>query len=316
VHRRSPLARRITVAGAAYRWFRVRFCHTVTASVPPPARLPQPGWYTDPFGVPGSIRWWTGDRWSEAAQSWVAPPPPPSPQVQAPARPARTLPARAVWWALLGLAVGEVAGGILAAIAAAVTGDSTGAAVTLTGEIGLWGGMLGACLFVTRRYGTGSLRRDFGLGWRPVDVGWGPLVTVSGLILTAVLSQPFAGTRLSGSNTQLIDGQIHNTAGFAVIAVIVSVGAPVFEELFFRGLVRAALTARLGPIGAVFAQAGLFGLAHVNPTTGLGNVEVVVIIGAFGVLLGLVAHLTGRLGAGMVGHGLYNLLVTVSVLTR
>ena len=92
-------------------------------------------------------------------------------------------------------------------------------------------------------------------------------------------------------------------------------GAPVFEELFFRGLVRTALATRLGPIGAVFAQAGLFGLAHLNVTSGLGNIEVVAVIGAFGVVLGMAAHLTGRLAPGMIGHGLYNLLVTVSILT-
>ncbi|WP_262323202.1 CPBP family intramembrane glutamic endopeptidase [Acidiferrimicrobium sp. IK] len=227
------------------------------------------------------------------------------------------MPARAAWWALLGLAIGEVAGGVIGALAGAVTGaGSTSALVVLAGELGLWAGMLGACIFVARRYGTGSLRRDFGARFRPADLGWGPLVTVAGLVATAVLSHAFVGTRLSGSNTQLIDGQTHNTAGFAVIAVIVSVGAPIFEELFFRGLVRAALSSRLGPIGAVFAQAGLFGLAHLNPTSGLGNVEVVVVIGAFGVLLGLAAQLTGRLAAGMIGHGLYNLLVTVAILTR
>lgn len=201
------------------------------------------------------------------------------------------------------------------AIAAAVTGASTGAGITLIGEVGIWGGMLGACLLVSRKYGTGSLRRDFLLRFRPVDLAWGPLATVAGLVVTALVSQAFTGTRLAGSNTQIISGSGHTTVGAVLITIIVSAGAPVFEELFFRGLVRTALAARLGPLGAVGAQAVLFGLAHLNPVTGLGNVEVVVVIAAFGAVLGMVAHLTGRLAPGMIGHGLYNLLVTVVLFT-
>lgn len=290
--------------------------------------LPQAGWYADPTGAPGTIRWWDGARWSDATgripgfdRLVAGAPGQGSGRAQMAAHPAgegpgQRIPARAVWWALLGLAVGELAGGLLGSIVAAITGDSPSSApVTLAGEVGLWSGMLSACLVVVRTYGSGSLRRDLRLHFRPVDLAWGPLVTVAGLVATAVLSQPFHGTRLSGSNTSLIDGQTHNTAGFAVIAVIVSLGAPLFEELFFRGLVRTALAARLGPIKAVLAQAGLFGLAHLNPATGLGNVEVVVVIAAFGIVLGMAAHLTGRLGPGMIGHGLYNLLVTIAILT-
>lgn len=298
---------------------------------------PSPGWYADPEGAAWTLRWWDGSRWT-AAVHLLGPPPPPGwspaaggagpplpgngPWGPAPssyrtdaADQARVIPARAAWWALLGLAVGEVVAGILVAIAAAVTGSSTGAGVTLIGEIGIWGGMLGACLLVSRKYGTASLRRDFLLRFRPVDLAWGPLATVAGLVVTALVSQAFTGTRLAGSNTQIISGSGHTTVGAVLITLVVSAGAPLFEELFFRGLVRTALAARLGPLGAVAAQAVLFGLAHLNPVTGLGNVEVVVVIAAFGAVLGMVAHLTGRLAPGMIGHGLYNLLVTVVLLT-
>ena len=257
------------------------------------------------------------------APAWAssAPPAPPAPLVPSTAAPGssapeRRIPAAAVWWALLGLVAGEVIGGVLAQLGVAVTGSDTSALTTLLGEVGLWAGMLAAVVVVSRERGTGSLRRDYGLAVRPVDLGWGVVVAVAGLVLSGVLGSLFAGSRLAGSNTQLITGQRHNGAGTAVVTLIVSLGAPFVEELFFRGLVRTALATRFRPGWAVVLQGGLFGLAHANPATGLGNVEVVVVIGAFGVVLGLVATRLGRLGAGMVGHGLFNLVVAASVLTR
>lgn len=221
-----------------------------------------------------------------------------------------------MWWGLLGLVVGEVAGALLAGAVSLVVGDGGEAVVTLAGELGLWTGMVGGCVLAVRRYGSGSLRRDLGIGARWVDLGWGPLVTVTGFVVTAVLGELFVGSRLAGSNTGLITGGSQGVVGKVVIAAVVSIGAPVVEEIFFRGLLRTALSARLGPVGGSLAQAGFFGLAHVNPANGLGNVEVVVVITAFGMALGMAAHLTRRLAAGMIGHSLYNLLVTVVAFTR
>lgn len=240
---------------------------------------------------------------------------PTTPGPTAPEGPTGGIQVGAVWWALGGLVAGEVVGGLLAQVGVAATGSSTSPATILLGEVGLWLGMLAAVLVVSREQGTRSLRRDYGLALRPADLGWGVLVAAGGLALSGLLGQLFAGTRLAGTNTQLITGQRHHEAGTALVTVLVAVGAPVVEELFFRGLVRTALASRVGPGAAAVGQGALFGLAHANPATGLGNVEVVVVIGAFGVLLGLVAGRLGRLGPGMVGHGLFNLVVSISVLT-
>jgi membrane protease YdiL (CAAX protease family) len=292
--------------------------------------LPPPGWYDDPWPAPPgvrNIRWWDGQRWSGDVRSSAAPaaaapwptsgggPPVPAGGDSVAARARRSeIPTRAVWWGLLGLLVGEIIGGITGGIAAAVTGSSTGAATTLVGEIGLWAGMLGSCLLVSHRYATGSLRDDFGLSFKTSDIGAGLGAAAIGLVLSVLVGSLFANSRFSGTNTQIITGQRHNRAGFAVVTVIVAIGAPVFEELFFRGLIRLALASRLGPIGAVWGQAALFGLAHFQPNTGLRNVSVVVAIGCLGVVLGYTAYLTGRLGAGIIAHGTFNTIVTIAVL--
>jgi hypothetical protein len=211
---------------------------------------------------------------------------------------------------------GEIVGGILATVVALATGSSTTSApVTLAGEVGLWAGMIGACILVSRRYGTGSLRRDYTFGFKAPDLGIGPLAAIAAFVAASVIGVFFVHTSLHGSNTQIITGQKHNQAGFAVVAVVAALGAPFFEELFFRGLLRTALAARLGAVGAIFAQAGLFGLSHYQPGNGLGNVQVIVVIAAVGLVLGFTAHLTRRLGAGMIGHCLFNLVAVVAILT-
>lgn len=189
----------------------------------------------------------------------------------------------------------------------------TAAAPELAGELGLWAGMIGAVLVVSRNYGSRSLREDFGLALRPVDLAVGLGVAVIGLVVVQVVGAVFAGTRFAGSNTQILSGERGHPAGVVVVTLIVAVGAPVFEELFFRGLIRTALASKLGGQGAVWGQALLFGLAHLGEAHGLGNVSVVLSLVLLGAVLGYTAMLTRRLGGGMVAHGLFNLTAALVV---
>ena len=265
-----------------------------------PTALPRPGWYPDPQSPVDSERWWDGFGWASHTRTTDGG--------------SRPIPLRALWWALLGLAVGEVAGSVLALGAASATGTSvTSAGPELGGELGLWAGMLGAVLLVSRTYGRRSLREDFGLAVRPVDLVVGLAAAVTGLAVVQIVGMVLAGTRFAGSNTQILSGQKGNPTGVVIVTLLVAVGAPVFEELFFRGLIRTALASRLGRHGAVWGQAVLFGLAHLGEAHGLGNVSVVLSLVLLGVVLGYTALLTRRLGGGMVAHGLFNLTAAVVI---
>jgi membrane protease YdiL (CAAX protease family) len=189
----------------------------------------------------------------------------------------------------------------------------TAAGPELAGEIGLWAGMLGAVLMASRLYGQRSLRGDFGFALRPVDLAIGLGAAVTGLALVQVVGAVFAGTRFAGSNTQILSNQRGHPVGIVVVTVLVAVGAPVFEELFFRGLIRTALASKFGSHGAVWGQAVLFGLAHLGEAQGLGNVSVVFSLIMLGAVLGYTAMLTRRLGGGMIAHGLFNLTAVLVV---
>jgi membrane protease YdiL (CAAX protease family) len=209
------------------------------------------------------------------------------------------------------VAAGSVASLILQGLASVLFPGSR-AATLLLGEIGLWAAFAATCLLVSRKYGTGRLSVDFGLRFKPSDILAGCVAFVAAFFVAAIVGGLFAHTRFHGSNTQILTGQKGSTTGIIVVTLIASVGAPIFEELFFRGFLRTALAARLGS-GAILAQAMLFGLAHFQIGLGWQNLSVVVAITGLGLVLGYTAQRTGRLAAGMLGHGLFNLVVTLTI---
>ena len=95
--------------------------------------------------------------------------------------------------------------------------------------------------------------------------------------------------------------------------VATAVGAPFFEEVFFRGVLLRAL-ARLfgrwggwvGPTLAIVISGVLFGLAHAESLQLLG-------LAVFGVVLGAVSYRTGRLGMNVVAHASFNILALSAV---
>lgn len=225
------------------------------------------------------------------------------------------LPSRAAWWVVPGALVALALSSVGAGIGEAVSRSSTSAVTDLLGEVGLWAGMLLTVLVVSRRYGTGSLQRDYGLGFRSTDVLRALAAVLAALVVSELVVNVFAGTRFAGSNTQILTEQKGHEVGLVIVSLVVAVGAPFFEELFFRGYLRLALQQRFGAHGAVWLQAVVFGLAHFGEASKLsGNVSVVLAMVAVGVVLGYTARLAGRLGPGMLAHCLFNLLAVASVL--
>jgi len=85
-----------------------------------------------------------------------------------------------------------------------------------------------------------------------------------------------------------------------LFAVMVVVGAPIAEELTFRGLLWSGLAKRgIRPWVSVLVSAGAFALIHFEP-------ERLLVLLAIGSVLGGVRWLTGSLGACMVAHAVNN----------
>ncbi len=263
---------------------------------------------------------WSGLTWPQEGLSASAPPPghgagAPTPQRGDGRDGTPGFSPGAAWWAVPGALVGIVLAGLGASIGYALTDSKTSAASDLLGEAGLWVAMLGTALFVSRRFGTGSLARDYRLAIRPKDLVWGVVAVVGALVVVQAVLEVFSGTKFAGSNDEILTQQKGNSVGLVLVALLVALGAPFFEELFFRGFLRTTLQRRFGGHGAVWLQAAFFGLAHFGEaTTAAGNVSVVLAMIGVGAVLGYTAKLTGRLGAGMIAHCLFNLLAVALVL--
>ncbi|MET0420702.1 MAG: CPBP family glutamic-type intramembrane protease, partial [Acidimicrobiia bacterium] len=285
---------------------------------------PPPAWHPNPED-PATWRWWDGARWTSFTV--------PSPPVSRSWFPGRTSASersvsesagttgtitRGSLIALLGFVIAELLsiGAVFAAIA---LGAEERSVVTLiAGGFGLWVGLLGACLVAVRRHGTGSLR-DLGLrGLRRSDIGTGVVASIVARIAgvaAAVAIVVLLPNETYGSSNAIVDRGRPSALAVIVVALFVCVGAPFFEELFFRGLVQGALTGRVGARIAVVLQAALFAAAHYQVGMSLGTVFVTfTVIGIAGLTLGMVRWHTERLGAGMVAHAAFNLVAVVILL--
>jgi hypothetical protein len=212
---------------------------------------------------------------------------------------------------LVGVFGGYALASLVAAVWYAVSGDDelslAGQAVS---QLGLWTGMVGVSVFASRRKGAGTLAEDFGLRGKWQDIGIGVVVAlvVQLLVLPGVayLLRPLLGEpEVSGPVEDLLD-KAHGLA-FAGLILSVAVGAPIVEELFFRGLLLRSLRRRVPDWAAVAASAVAFGIAHGSALPVDAVLLVMISLTVFGAILAVLAIRTGRLGPSIVTHAGFNL---------
>ncbi len=180
--------------------------------------------------------------------------------------------------------------------------------VMLWSQLALWAGFLGAVVVASRRNGTRSLARDYGLSWpkfHDITAGLtggllGRVPSTIVLILIVLATTGFnspnaAGREINGSSPE-------GTAGWVITVLLLVVGAPFVEELLFRGLIQGAFTRRLGATPAIFVTAVIFCFAHVLNE---GPVAPFVLFPP-ALILGYLKHRSGRLAPGMVAHATFN----------
>lgn len=209
----------------------------------------------------------------------------------------------AVAWVLGGLVFGAVA---LAAMGVDLDGDAalTIPQLTVTAVVA-WATFAVALFVVGNRYGTGDPLVDYCVAFRPVDLLAVPAGVVTQLALVPALYWPlqqlwpdtFSSERLEERARELVDGATGTTA--VLLVVVVAVGAPLFEELVYRGLLQRSLAATLGPWPGLVAASVWFGVIHLAPVELPGLVLA-------GFVFGLGLHLTDRLGPSILAHFAFN----------
>lgn len=184
-------------------------------------------------------------------------------------------------------------------------------AVVILGSLVSWVGLAGWPILVARFRGNGAVI-DFNIRFTASDIRWGVIGGAVGLGLAA----------LAAGLTMLIVGDFNSAAGVAAeqlvsqsgvlvwvtFGLLLMVGAPIAEELAFRGLFFGALTKRgIRPTWVIIITAAAFALFHFEP-------QRMLVLFVAGLTFGFVRYKSGSLGAAMIAHGVNNAPAAIYVM--
>ena len=132
-----------------------------------------------------------------------------------------------------------------------------------------------------------------------------PVGVASQFVLVNVVTWPFARLfpdafsfdEVSRRATELTDQA--QGLWIVVLVLVVVIGAPIAEEILYRGVLQNGATALLGVMPGLVTTAGIFALVHFSPVEIPG-------LFAFALVLGLLRKNSGRLGLPIAAHMAFN----------
>jgi hypothetical protein len=219
--------------------------------------------------------------------------------------------------AIFGVVASIVLSVVAVAVAVGITGDEIddlplwGTAVL---QIPLWGALLGVAWWAATRKGSGSLREDFRVWFKPRDVPIGIAAGLGGQLLIGLVvvvlydALGIDTDRLGESAKDLTDRAVGGV-DVVVLLLIVAIGAPIVEEIFYRGLWLRSLERRTGSRrAAVVISSVVFGVIHFQPYDLLA-------LSLAGLVFAWLATRYERLGPAIVAHLAFNLTAVISLLS-
>jgi membrane protease YdiL (CAAX protease family) len=298
-----------------------------------------PGWFADPWQT-AAWRWWDGYQWTPHTSSPHDGPNrggPPSfgsnsfgpssdgpygyPPVGNAPRTDGGLAPKAIWpsigWMLL-CVLASVVGAIGPVVAVAVVGGSDDtvfvAAICVSYPI-LFGSMWWVSRRLSRTYGSGDMGRDY--GWRRFhrsDIGWGLLAGFAALVAQGIIGQLLRPDNKTYEDA--VFGSKHpSTLLLVTMGIATIVGAPLFEELMFRGAIMQSLLGRFSDVPALLLQGVIFALYHVVGAPNLISFWYLTPLFAVGIIFGFAARRTGRLATSQVAHAAMNTIAFLALIS-
>lgn len=168
-----------------------------------------------------------------------------------------------------------------------------------------WVVMLLALKLASSRFGSGRPAADYGFRFQPIDLVGVPLGVLTQIVAIPLLYTPlqhwwpetFANDELEKRARDLVD----SAGGWStvVLAVVVIAGAPLVEELVYRGLLQRSMAGLVGPWPALVLTALWFALIHFSP------IEIPGLLLA-GLVFGGCVVVTKRIGTSIVTHAAFN----------
>ncbi|QXC60603.1 CPBP family intramembrane metalloprotease [Aquihabitans sp. G128] len=175
----------------------------------------------------------------------------------------------------------------------------------------LWVGFVGVPVWAAARKGRGWIE-DFRVRIRFVDVLPAAVIGILlQLVVVPLVSWPFlkaSGTSFDelGESARDLVSRADSNSGLALMVLLVVIGAPLAEELFFRGLLLRAFEKRFGTAWALAGSSLVFGITHFQllQTPALT---------AAGLGFALLAVRSKRLGPAVVAHMAFNAVTVASL---
>jgi membrane protease YdiL (CAAX protease family) len=181
--------------------------------------------------------------------------------------------------------------------------NASDAAVFFGGMIGLWLGLFGTVVFVSRRRATRDFGRDFLFLVERRDVVrfflFGVLCQLAFVPAIYLILGLFVDVSSLGDVAEDLFGDYGQGWHALPLIVGIIVVAPIVEELFYRGLLLQALLERMPKMAATVLAAFLFGLIHFQLLQFAG-------LFFFGLVASMLMVRTNRLGPSLFTHVGFN----------
>ncbi len=175
--------------------------------------------------------------------------------------------------------------------------------------------MAGWAVSVARRKGNGP-RSDFGISLLGLSDFISAVVLGLSLLMIGSVAAGLVSwlLGLSASEQTTNTGIVTNVQGFWrwMMVGLVVIGAPVAEELFFRGLLLGALKRRFGSVVGVLGSTVAFTALHYTGGPLRESVMLFSVIGVIGLVLGSYAVRSGRVLPTIIAHSVFNALVVIA----
>jgi membrane protease YdiL (CAAX protease family) len=270
----------------------------------PPAPQFPGGWYRDPWQQ-ADWRWFDGRSWT----SYVSGPAHGSGHGDWRTRPATaTLPLGAALSAIAVLVGGTV---VDRALTSLVADSAAPDAVLGVLAFAVYGALAAATFLIVKRACPAiSFEEAVGAKVRTVDIAWGFLWMITARVASVIVGViivvggvPFRRNLPYDPHTGRFRPPVSMLVVLIVIAVVV---APIVEEIVFRGVILRGLRSRMAMVPAVLIQGLLFGASHASLAYGAGNIGLILVLSAIGIVFGFASEYSGRLGPTMWAHALVN----------
>jgi membrane protease YdiL (CAAX protease family) len=158
---------------------------------------------------------------------------------------------------------------------------------------------------VSRRYGSGDVVSDYRIAFTLRD-WWGiPIGIASQFVLVTAVTYPLTKLFPDEFSVEEVEKRARDLADSAtggwvvVLFLVVVVGAPIVEEIVYRGFLQQGLERSVNPKIALVVTAVVFAAIHLQPIEFPG-------LFAFALVLGVTYQKTQRLGLPIITHMVFN----------